>query len=48
MENGSICSFGTPEKVLNYRDIERIYDTTVVVKTNPISGRPYVIPVSTL
>ncbi|GHT54472.1 iron ABC transporter ATP-binding protein [Endomicrobiia bacterium] len=46
MENGEICNCGTPEEVLNYKDIERVYDTTVVVKTNPISDKPYVIPVS--
>jgi iron complex transport system ATP-binding protein len=46
MENGSICRYGTPEEVLNYKDIERVYNTTVVVKTNPISNKPYVIPVS--
>jgi len=46
MENGSICRYGTPEEVLNYVDIERVYNTTVVVKTNPISNKPYVIPVS--
>jgi iron complex transport system ATP-binding protein len=46
MENGSVCRQGTTEEVLNYKDIERVYNTTVVVKTNPISNRPYVIPVS--
>jgi iron complex transport system ATP-binding protein len=46
LENGSVCRCGTPEEVLNYKDIERVYNTTVVVKTNPISNRPYVIPVS--
>ncbi|MDR3306223.1 MAG: ABC transporter ATP-binding protein [Endomicrobium sp.] len=46
LENGSICRCGTPEEVLNCKDIERVYKTVVVVKTNPISNRPYVIPVS--
>ncbi|MDR3256159.1 MAG: ABC transporter ATP-binding protein [Endomicrobium sp.] len=46
MENGSIYRQGTPEEVLNYKDIERVYNTTVIVKTNPISNKPYVIPVS--
>ena len=46
MENGSICKCGTPEEVLNYKDIERVYNTNVIVKTNPISNKPYVIPVS--
>jgi iron complex transport system ATP-binding protein len=46
MENGEIFNYGTPEEVLNYKDIERVYNTTVVVKTNPISNKPYIIPVS--
>jgi iron complex transport system ATP-binding protein len=46
MENGSICRQGTPEEVLNYIDIERVYNTKVVVKVNPISNRPYVIPIT--
>ena len=46
MENGSVCRQGTAKEVLNYKDIERVYNTTVVVKMNPISNRPYVIPVS--
>jgi iron complex transport system ATP-binding protein len=46
IENGSICSYGSPKEVLNYKDISRIYNTTVVVKTNPISNKPHVIAVS--
>jgi iron complex transport system ATP-binding protein len=45
LENGSICKYGVPEEVLNCKDIQRIYDTSVVVKTNPISKRPYVVAV---
>ncbi|MDR1511549.1 MAG: ABC transporter ATP-binding protein [Endomicrobium sp.] len=46
LENGSICSQGHPKEVLNYVNIERVYNTTVIIKTNPISNKPYVIPVS--
>ncbi|MDR0398472.1 MAG: ABC transporter ATP-binding protein [Endomicrobium sp.] len=46
LEDGFVCRYGTPEEVLNYKDIERVYNITVIVKTNPISNRPYVIPVS--
>jgi iron complex transport system ATP-binding protein len=46
LESGSIYSCGTPEKVLNYKDIERIYNTAVIVKTNPVSKKPYVIPIN--
>jgi iron complex transport system ATP-binding protein len=46
IESGKICNYGTPEKVLNYKNIERVYNTTVVVNINPISNKPYIIPVS--
>ncbi|MCL1972690.1 MAG: ABC transporter ATP-binding protein [Endomicrobia bacterium] len=46
MEEGSIRNTGHPEKVLNYKDIEQVYKTTVVVKTNPMSSKPYVIAVT--
>jgi len=45
LNGGKVHSQGAPEKVLNYADIETVYKTTVVVKTNPMSGKPYVIPV---
>ncbi|GMO64225.1 MAG: ABC transporter ATP-binding protein [Endomicrobiia bacterium] len=46
LENGSICKQGTPEEVLNHVDIERVYNTKIIVGTNPISNKPYIIPVS--
>jgi len=46
LENGSICKQGTPEEVLNYIDIERVYNTKIIIGTNPVSNRPYIIPVS--
>ena len=45
MQEGKIKNYGKPEQVLNYADIEEVYKTTVIVKTNPISGKPYVIPI---
>jgi iron complex transport system ATP-binding protein len=45
MDEGRIKNFGSPQKVLNFQDIEEAYKTTVIVKTNPISGKPFVIPV---
>jgi iron complex transport system ATP-binding protein len=47
MEDGRIRNSGSPEKVLNYQDIEQVYKTAVVVKNNPMSGKPYVIPITT-
>jgi iron complex transport system ATP-binding protein len=45
MDNGKIKNCGSPEEVLNYQDIEDVYKTKVIVKTNPISQKPYVIPI---
>ena len=46
MKNGRIFEKGTPETVLTYENIEKVYDTVVIVKTNPVSGKPVVFPVS--
>jgi iron complex transport system ATP-binding protein len=48
MEEGKIRNSGKPEEVLNYKDIEQVYKTTVVVKNNPMSGKPYVIPITAI
>ncbi|HLD35903.1 MAG TPA: ABC transporter ATP-binding protein [Planctomycetota bacterium] len=45
MEEGKIYKSGSPVEVLTYQNIEAVYKTVVVVKDNPISGNPYVIPV---
>ncbi|MDR1516633.1 MAG: ABC transporter ATP-binding protein [Dysgonamonadaceae bacterium] len=46
MKEGKTFCQGEPEKVLTYENIERVYDTVVVVKINPVSGKPVVFPVS--
>jgi iron complex transport system ATP-binding protein len=43
LDHGIICRRGTPIEVLTYQNIEDVYKTVVVVKTNPMSGRPYII-----
>ncbi|MFH1305040.1 MAG: ABC transporter ATP-binding protein [Candidatus Omnitrophota bacterium] len=45
IKDGSVHRIGHPEEVLNYRDIEDVYKTVVVVRKNPISSRPYVLVV---
>lgn len=42
---GEIKKIGVPNEVLDYKIIEEVYNTKVVVKINPISSKPYVIPV---
>lgn len=46
MKNGRVFRQGAPDEVLTYENIEKAYDTVVIVKTNPVSGKPVVFPVS--
>ncbi|MBN2406957.1 MAG: ABC transporter ATP-binding protein [Elusimicrobia bacterium] len=46
LNGGKIHSAGTPEEVLTYQNIEEVYKTVVVVKKNPVSGRPNILAVS--
>ncbi len=45
LNKGSIKNIGKPEDVLNYRDIEEVYHTVVVVEKNPISFKPFIFAV---
>ncbi|MDO9540959.1 MAG: ABC transporter ATP-binding protein [Kiritimatiellia bacterium] len=46
LDRGEIHKFGPPEEVLDYRIIEDVYKTVVVVEKNPISHKPYVLAIS--
>ncbi|MFC1631033.1 ABC transporter ATP-binding protein [Candidatus Omnitrophota bacterium] len=46
INDGRIYKQGLPADVLTYQTIEQVYRTIVVVKENPISGRPYIFLVS--
>ena len=46
MANGMLHSIGLARDVLNYKAIEDVYNAVVVVRDNPMSGKPHVIPVS--
>ena len=46
MQDGSVRKKGTPHEVLNYQDIEAVYKTVVITRTNPVSGKPVVFLVS--
>jgi len=35
-----------PHEVLNYKNIEAVYNTVVITRTNPVSGKPVVFLVS--
>jgi len=45
-DQGKVRKFGAPEEVLDYRLIEEVYKTVVVVEKNPISRKPYVLAIS--
>ena len=46
LKEGKIYKTDAPEKVLTYKNIEEVYDTVVIVEKNPLSGKPFVIPVT--
>ena len=46
MNNGKVHTQGTPEQVLNYKNIEDVYKTLVVTEKNPLSGKPVILLVS--
>ena len=42
LNQGEIFAAGSPEEVLTETNINRVYQTEVIVKTNPLTDRPYV------
>jgi iron complex transport system ATP-binding protein len=42
MDNGAIKRKGAPAEVLDYKIIEEVYKTVVIVKENPLTSRPHV------
>jgi iron complex transport system ATP-binding protein len=46
LHEGKIYKTGPPDEVLDYRIIEEVYNTVVVVQKNPISFKPYIFLVS--
>ena len=43
LNEGKLIRQGSVNEVLNYRDIEMVYKTTVLIKENPLNKRPFVI-----
>ncbi len=41
-DEGRIFKDGSPQEVLSYQNIEKVYKTVVVVNSNPITNKPYV------
>ncbi len=46
LESGRIYKEGRPEDVLTHQNIENVYKTSVIVKENPTSSKPYCILIS--
>jgi iron complex transport system ATP-binding protein len=46
LNEGRIFKTGTPWEVLEYKNIEEVYKTIVVVKENQISKKPHILIVS--
>lgn len=46
LNEGLIVRWGSPHEVLNYKDLEEVYRTPVLVKENPLSKKPFVILLS--
>ncbi|MCX5687164.1 MAG: ABC transporter ATP-binding protein [Candidatus Omnitrophica bacterium] len=42
LNNGTIKSKGAPSEVLDYKTIEEVYKTVVIVKENPLTLRPHI------
>ncbi len=45
LHQGSIHAMGTPSAVITEENIRRVYETTVMVEKNPLSGAPRITPV---
>ncbi|MDP8292217.1 MAG: ABC transporter ATP-binding protein [Candidatus Orphnella occulta] len=46
LDEGKIFREGSPQEVLTYQNIEKVYKTIVVVKENPINLKPYILLVT--
>lgn len=42
LNQGRVHKIGTPREVLAYQIIEDVYRTVVIVKENPLTGKPYI------
>ena len=45
LHEGRIHTIGKPADVIEYRTIEEVYKTVVVVGSSPVSSKPYVLPI---
>ncbi|MCX5669442.1 MAG: ABC transporter ATP-binding protein [Candidatus Omnitrophica bacterium] len=43
LDQGMVFKEGTPEEVLTYQNIEKVYKTVVLVNDHPVTGKPNVV-----
>jgi len=46
LKDGKVFTKGQPKDVLNFKTIEQVYDTPVITRINPYSGKPVIFLVS--
>lgn len=46
LNEGEMYTCGSPEDVLTFQHIEDVYHSVVISERNPISGKPFIFPVS--
>jgi iron complex transport system ATP-binding protein len=46
LKQGRVFTENSPDQVLTYKNIEDVYETLVIVEKNPLTGKPFVIPVT--
>jgi iron complex transport system ATP-binding protein len=46
MKEGQVHQHGTPTELLNYKNIEKVYNTVVITQENPLSKKPAIFLVS--
>jgi len=48
LKDGKVCYEGEPEKVLNSTNIAYVFNTDVTISKNPVTGKTYLYPISTV
>jgi iron complex transport system ATP-binding protein len=46
MNEGTLFKHGTPDEILNFKNIEEVYNTVVITQENPLSKKPSIFLVS--
>ncbi|MBI2345443.1 MAG: ABC transporter ATP-binding protein [Deltaproteobacteria bacterium] len=44
LNNGNLCALGPPAEILTAEQMRAVFETTIVVGTHPVTGRPLYVP----